>query len=452
MFPSYCLFAEYPGRVWGWCHWTVRWDDLCHLSFHRQKVQRVPNFIFIICIKLSVWDASPVGGECTLSTRTRFIGTFCALDLLERLMELTLCCREDILPRWVGQSSGAVCVCFQEEQLRRGWRLCVVGAGTPSRVLGAARMVKKPCDCGVWLVPSYTNIMSCFVEDLNNQHSGTCLELLYGPSGVVVMSQLMMDVQFWNVQLTEAAEGFPFAASARGGVSGSLDQLLQVGSSDFYFIFLVRSHAVLMSASVLFHLTPWNRHFSWSALCVGTTSSRGASIVLPELGAPKQQCRDWVMMVWALLGCTAKFLVMFFFLRGEATASGSTEEDVLSCIWGNTERSTCFFQFFEMVGIFSCVFLEISEALKCNNSSLPATSDERKALHHVALPFCCVPTKPPSLVGSGVGDSGWGLKHSSVLSPCCPTQPAASKKPFFLRSGCTSAPKKGYFITGYHFW
>lgn len=49
---------------------------------------------------------------------------------------------------------------------------------------------------GVWLVPIYTNVMSCFVEDLNNQHSGSCLELLYGPSGVVVMSQRMMDVQF----------------------------------------------------------------------------------------------------------------------------------------------------------------------------------------------------------------------------------------------------------------
>lgn len=57
--------------------------------------------------------------------------------------------------------------------------------------------------CGVWLVPIYTNIMSCFVEDLNNQHIGSCLELLYGPSGVVVMSQLMMEVH-----LTEAAGGF----------------------------------------------------------------------------------------------------------------------------------------------------------------------------------------------------------------------------------------------------
>lgn len=68
---------------------------------------------------------------------------------------------------------------------------------TPSPVHGAVRMVKEAvCDCGVWLVPIYTNIMSCFVEDLNNQHSGNCLELLYGPSGVVVMSQLVMDVQF----------------------------------------------------------------------------------------------------------------------------------------------------------------------------------------------------------------------------------------------------------------
>lgn len=59
-----------------------------------------------------------------------------------------------------------------------------------------------------------------------------------------------------------------------------------------------------------------------------------------------------------------------------------------------------------MVGIFSYVFLEISEALKCNNSSLPTTSDERKVLHHIALPFCSVPTKPPSPVGSGVRDNG----------------------------------------------
>lgn len=56
-----------------------------------------------------------------------------------------------------------------------------------------------------------------------------------------------------------------------------------------------------------------------------------------------------------------------------------------------------------MVGIFSCVFLQVSESLKCNNSSLPVTSDERKVLHHVALPFCFVPTKPPCPVGSGAG-------------------------------------------------
>lgn len=68
---------------------------------------------------------------------------------------------------------------------------------TPSPAHGTVRMVKKAMHAfGVWLVPIYTNIMSCFVEDLNNQHSGSCLELLYGPSGVVVMSQRMMDVQF----------------------------------------------------------------------------------------------------------------------------------------------------------------------------------------------------------------------------------------------------------------
>lgn len=72
----------------------------------------------------------------------------------------------------------------------------MISTETPTPVHGAARMVKKPCDCGFWLVPFYTNIISCFVEDLNNQHSGSCLELLYDPSGVVVMSQLMMDVHF----------------------------------------------------------------------------------------------------------------------------------------------------------------------------------------------------------------------------------------------------------------
>lgn len=37
---------------------------------------------------------------------------------------------------------------------------------------------------------------------------------------------------------------------------------------------------------------PMESALSWSALCVGTASSRGASIVLLKLGAPKQQCRD----------------------------------------------------------------------------------------------------------------------------------------------------------------
>lgn len=175
---------------------------------------------------MSIRDASPMGGKCTLTTRTHFIGMFCALVPLEQLMKLILCCREDILPSWVGLSSGAVYLCFQKEELRRRWRWCVISSGCCQNGQEAV------CDCGVWLVPIYTNIMSCFVEDLNNQHSGSCLELLYGPSGVVVMSQLMMEVH-----LTEAAGGFPFAGSARGGVSGSLDQLLKAGSSDFYFLF-----------------------------------------------------------------------------------------------------------------------------------------------------------------------------------------------------------------------
>lgn len=92
--------------------------------------------------------------------------------------------------------------------------------------------------------------------------------------------------------------------------------------------------------------------------------------------------------------------------RGEANVAGSMERDVLPRIWGKAERLTCFFQFFEMVGTFSRVFLEISESLKCNNSLLPVVSDERKVVHHIALPFCSVPAKSPSPEGSGAGDNG----------------------------------------------
>lgn len=187
--------------------------------------------------------------------------------------------------------------------------------------------------CGVWLVPIYTNIMSCFVEDLNNQHSGSCLELLYGPSGVVVMSQLMMEVH-----LTEAAGGFLLLALHVVVCLAVWTSCWKQEALIFIF-FLVRSHAVTMSASVLFHLLPWNGRFSWSALCVGTASSRAASIVLLELGAPKQQCRDWVMVVWALLGSAAKLLVMsacatdvLLSHRREASIAGSVERDVLSHI------------------------------------------------------------------------------------------------------------------------
>lgn len=206
----------------------------------------------------------------------------------------------------------------------------MISTESPSPVRGAARMVKKLC---VTVVPIYTNIMSCFVEDLSNQHSGSCLELLYGPSGVVVMSQLMMDVQFWKVQLTEAAVGFPFAGSAHGGVSGSLDQLLQAGSSDFLFIFLVRSHAVMMSTSVLYHLIPWVRRFSWSALCVGTASSGGASIVLLELGAPNSHAETeswWYGLCWDPLPSSWWWIhVSWCSLTREATVAGFMEKDVL---------------------------------------------------------------------------------------------------------------------------
>lgn len=46
------------------------------------------------------------------------------------------------------------------------------------------------------------------------------------------------------------------------------------------------------------------------SMYVVTTSSRGASIVLLKLRALKQQGRDLVMIVWALLGSAAKLLVM----------------------------------------------------------------------------------------------------------------------------------------------
>jgi len=180
----------------------------------------------------------------------------------------------------------------------------------------------------------------------------------------------------------------------------------------------------MMSASVLFHLIPWNRHFMVS-LYVVTASSRAASIVLLKLRALKQQGRDLVMVAWALLGSAAKLLVMSARLT-DVLLSHSPERPllpdprrrmyVLTHIWGKAERLTCFFQFFEMVWMFSCMFLEVSEAWKSSNSLLPKTSDEKKVLHKVADPLLCVlqPTKPPFPESSGVGGSTSGLKAAGM--------------------------------------
>lgn len=95
-----------------------------------------------------------------------------------------------------------------------------------------------------------------------------------------------------------------------------------------------------------------------ASVYVETASPRGASIVLLELRALKQRGRDLVMVVWALLGAVAKFLVMNACLT-DVLLSHSPERPllldphrrtyVLTHIWGKAERSTCFFQFFEMV-------------------------------------------------------------------------------------------------------
>lgn len=55
---------------------------------------------------------------------------------------------------------------------------------------------------------------------------------------------------------------------------------------------------------------PVESTFFMVSMYVATASSRGASIVLLKLRALKQQGRDLVMIVWALLGSVVKFLVM----------------------------------------------------------------------------------------------------------------------------------------------
>lgn len=98
------------------------------------------------------------------------------------------------------------------------------------------------------------------------------------------------------------------AASARGGVSGIFDQLLQPGSSDFFsLVGLEPSHD---ASNGFVPSYPLESTLFMVSMYAVTASSRGASIVLLKLGALKQQDGDLVMSVWALLGSVAKFLVM----------------------------------------------------------------------------------------------------------------------------------------------
>lgn len=82
------------------------------------------------------------------------------------------------------------------------------------------------------------------------------------------------------------------------------------------------------------------------------------------------------------------------------------------------------------------MFLEVSKALKSNNSSLPETSDEKKVLPEAAHPFCCAcfnQQNLPFLKGVELGVTDKDSKQqacssvlSLLLSPCYPAQPAAS--------------------------
>lgn len=92
-------------------------------------------------------------------------------------------------------------------------------------------------------------------------------------------------------KLTEAADGFPFAGSAHGGVSGSLDQLLQAGSSDFYYFFGQES----CSDDVCICFVPSDP--MESALFLVSTVCRdsffeGCQHCSPKAWSPKEQCRD----------------------------------------------------------------------------------------------------------------------------------------------------------------
>lgn len=52
------------------------------------------------------------------------------------------------------------------------------------------------------------------------------------------------------------------------------------------------------------------------------------------------------------------------------------------------------------------MFLEVSKALKSNNFLLSETSDEKKVLHEVAHPFCCVCFNQQNLFPEGSGGGG----------------------------------------------
>lgn len=291
----------------------------------------------------------------------------------------------------------------------------------------------------------------------------------------VVCSCFMIKVVLWSLvcwllmSSSEKSSWLLMVFSAHGGVSGIFDQLLQLGSSAFFFFFF--GSGADEDVSICFVPSyPMELTLFMVSMYVVTASSRGASIVLLKLRALKHQDRELVMIVWALRGSVAKVLVMSVCLT--AVLSLSPERTLLldlcrriyalTHIWGKAERLTCFFQFFELVWLFSCVFLEVSKALKSNSSLLPETSDE-KVVHKVAHPFCCVyfnQQNLPFLKGAELGVTDKDSKQqacssvpSLLLSPCCPAQPAAPCYTLLLlKSGHTSATKKWQFIDGYHFW
>lgn len=102
------------------------------------------------------------------------------------------------------------------------------------------------------------------------------------------------------------------AASARGGVSGILDQMLQPGSSDFFIFFGLFAQKASHDDITIWFVPSYPVELTLLVvnIYVVTACSRDASIVLLKLRALKQQGRDLVMVVWAVLGSVAKFLVV----------------------------------------------------------------------------------------------------------------------------------------------